>query len=304
MCLLGLSVCGEGVVRSRRENKTGVASSDRPTAASANKYTSALRVRRMSMPPNMRGGYPQPQQQGQRRVAVSAADERQQAQQAQDQKLAQMLQAQEFHRAQHPSHLVHGGHHAGHQGGHHAGHIGGGAHGGHGGGIPAMMGGGGRGGLQAMLMGGGGNSGGHGGGHDAAREARHRARDEQLEMALAANPEAFVSVPMLYVNCMLNDVPLKAFVDTGAQVTVLSVKGAQRCNLLDKVDSRFRGVAAGVGAARIVGRVHMATLRFGSTTAVDVSLSVLEQSHGPELLIGLDLSTSRWVSPEALELLA
>jgi DNA damage-inducible protein 1 len=78
-------------------------------------------------------------------------------------------------------------------------------------------------------------------------------------------------------------VPLKAFVDTGAQMTVLSVKGAQKCNLLDKVDSRFRGVAAGVGAARIVGRVHLATLRFGSHTAVDVSLSVLEQSHGPEV---------------------
>ena len=108
-------------------------------------------------------------------------------------------------------------------------------------------------------------------------------------MALEVNPEAFTSVPMLYVQCTLNNVPLKAFVDTGAQVTVLSVKGAQKCNLLDKVDSRFRGVAAGVGAARIIGRVHMATLRFGQTTAVDVTLTVLEQNHGPELLIGLDL---------------
>ena len=81
--------------------------------------------------------------------------------------------------------------------------------------------------------------------------------------------------------------------DTGAQVTVLSVKGAQKCNLLDKVDSRFRGVAAGVGAARIVGRVHLATLRFGTHTAVDVSLSVLEQSHGPEVRRSSDaLATS------------
>ena len=134
----------------------------------------------------------------------------------------------------------------------------------------------------------GGHSGGAGG-HDAAREARHRARDEQLKMALEVNPEAFVHVPMLYVACTLNNVALKAFVDTGAQMTVLSLKGAQKCNLMDKIDSRFRGVAAGVGAARIVGRVHMATLRFGSSTAVDVSLTVLEQSHGPELLLGLDL---------------
>ena len=125
--------------------------------------------------------------------------------------------------------------------------------------------------------------------HDHEREARHKARNEQLELALEANPEAFVSVPMLYVACMLNDMPLKAFVDTGAQMTVISVKCLQRCNLVDKVDRRFKGVAAGVGAARILGRVHLATLRFGSLTAVDVSLTVLDQSHGPDLLIGLDL---------------
>lgn len=56
-------------------------------------------------------------------------------------------------------------------------------------------------------------------------------------------------------------------------------------------DSRFRGVAAGVGAARIVGRVHMAQLRFGKRMACDVSITVLEQSssHSPDLLLGLDL---------------
>eukprot|EP00966_Prymnesium_polylepis_P270359 6245352-Prymnesium_polylepis.1 len=39
-------------------------------------------------------------------------------------------------------------------------------------------------------------------------------------MALEVNPEAFVHVPMLYVPCTLNEVGLKAFVDTGAQMTV------------------------------------------------------------------------------------
>ena len=64
---------------------------------------------------------------------------------------------------------------------------------------------------------------------------------------------------------------------------------AKQCNLLQVIDSRFRGVAAGVGAARIVGRVHMAQLRFGKRMACDVSITVLEQSagSGPELLLGL-----------------
>jgi DNA damage-inducible protein 1 len=33
----------------------------------------------------------------------------------------------------------------------------------------------------------------------------------------------------------------------------------------------------------------MATLRLGKTTAVDTSITVLEQGSGPELLLGLDV---------------
>lgn len=131
-----------------------------------------------------------------------------------------------------------------------------------------------------------GNSGGGQVQHGA--NARHHSRNQDLELALEANPEAFVSVPMLYVQCTLNDVPLKAFVDTGAQMTVVSSRCLQRCKLAERIDTRFKGIAAGVGAARILGRVHLATIRFGAHTAVDVSLSVLEQNHGPDLLIGLD----------------
>ena len=195
-----------------------------------------------------------------------------------------MLQAQEYHRAQFPSVLPAKGSDQ-NQSGHRAA-----------GAVPRLMG-------QSM---------------DPAREARHQMRKEQLEMALEVNPEAFVSVPMLYVDCELNRVPgersahthsaawiaghshqelvvavclcaVKAFVDTGAQMTVINLKCAQRCGLLQMVDPKFKGVAAGVGVARICGRVHMATLRFGKRTAVDTSLTVLEQAGGPELLIGLDL---------------
>ncbi len=176
----------------------------------------------------------QPQPHRQHRAQPAAAERPSGGQIRQDEQIAKMLQAQEYHRAMHPSRV---------------------------------------------------------GGGDAheAREARHRLRDRQLEMALEVNPEAFVSVPMLYVQCELNGVPVKAFVDTGAQMTVMNVKCAQRAGLLPAVDSRFKGVAAGVGMARIAGRVHLATLRFSKKTAVDTSITVLEQAGGPELLLGLDL---------------
>ena len=74
-------------------------------------------------------------------------------------------------------------------------------------------------------------------------------------------------------------------------VTVMTLQCAKMCNLLNVIDSRFQGVAAGVGAARIVGRVHMCQLRFGKRMACDLSVTVLEQSSkgAPDLLLGLDL---------------
>ena len=114
------------------------------------------------------------------------------------------------------------------------------------------------------------------------------ARDEQLKLAMEATRGVLQSA-VLYVRCTLNDVPLKAFVDTGAQMTVMSLECAQKCKLQALIDQRFRGVAAGVGVARIVGRVNLATLRFGRTAAVDTSITVMEQRGGPELLLGLDI---------------
>ena len=50
------------------------------------------------------------------------------------------------------------------------------------------------------------------------------------------NPEAFASVVMLYVDCEVNGFPIKAFVDSGAQVTIMSKPTAQRLGLMRLID--------------------------------------------------------------------
>lgn len=65
---------------------------------------------------------------------------------------------------------------------------------------------------------------------------------------------------MLYIPVKINGIPLQAFVDSGAQMTIMSQQCAERCSLFRLADNRFAGMALGVGQCKIVGRIHTAQL--------------------------------------------
>ncbi|TNN08212.1 Protein DDI1 isoform 3 [Schistosoma japonicum] len=98
--------------------------------------------------------------------------------------------------------------------------------------------------------------------------------DMQMESALEYYPETFGQVSMLFINCKIKDQNIKAFVDSGAQSTIMSEDCARRCNLDLLIDKRWAGKAYGVGTQTIIGRVHNGLIEI-SGIFIPVSLILL-----------------------------
>ena len=134
------------------------------------------------------------------------------------------------------------------------------------------------------------------------RQNKKRTVDEQYRQVMQEYPESMGRVLMLYIDAKINDHPIQAFVDSGAQSTIMSKKMARNCGILDLVDTRFAGVAMGVGTGKILGRIHMVQLQIGHVH-FPCSVTVMDDATMPmadgdkdkakpqdmDFLLGLDM---------------
>ena len=120
-----------------------------------------------------------------------------------------------------------------------------------------------------------------------AEDIRRKNVQQAKEIAYDTMPEAFISVPMLYVPIEINGQQVKAFVDSGAQITLMSRRLAERCDLIRLLDTDFAGIMRGVGTARSLGKIHMAQMKIGGSY-FPVSLTVMED-NSIDFLLGLDM---------------
>ena len=110
--------------------------------------------------------------------------------------------------------------------------------------------------------------------------------DENLRKAEEYMPETLFPVHMLFIHLEINKQKVVALVDTGAQSTVMSQDLCKKCDLFNLCDTRYSGIAKGVGTSKIIGTVHAAQIKIQGKVLM-AKITVIENSS-IGFIFGLD----------------
>ena len=111
--------------------------------------------------------------------------------------------------------------------------------------------------------------------------------DDNLRLADELIPEAWIPVEMLYIPCSINGRVIRAFIDTGAQMTVISKKCAEHCGIDNLIDYRVAGKAVGVGEKNILGKIWCVDIMVGHY-ALPSCFTVIDNPN-LDFIFGLDM---------------
>lgn len=88
--------------------------------------------------------------------------------------------------------------------------------------------------------------------------------DQNYALAMDIIPESFIPVNMLYIKGKINNTELDIFVDTGAQVSVMSLSLAKQLGISYLIDHFCEGKLVGVGTKNMIGKIHYVDIEFGN----------------------------------------
>ncbi|GFH43734.1 hypothetical protein CTEN210_00207 [Chaetoceros tenuissimus] len=126
---------------------------------------------------------------------------------------------------------------------------------------------------------------------EQSRISNHHQRSRliQIPMALSLQHDSEIT----------EEIPVATFLDTGAEVTVMTYEAAKRAGIAHLIDTRYRGHASGVAgvSCRVLGRIPANSVSFiiNDEDVIDASpaITILEdrimQGHTVDILLGLDV---------------
>jgi DNA damage-inducible protein 1 len=103
-------------------------------------------------------------------------------------------------------------------------------------------------------------------------------------------PESFFPPDMLHFQCAINGTYIEAFIDTGAQMSIMSESCATTCGLNDLIDYRYKGEARGVGKQTILGKIWLVDIDVEGVS-VPCSFTILKDLD-IDMIFGLDMLNS------------
>ena len=117
--------------------------------------------------------------------------------------------------------------------------------------------------------------------------------DANYQLAVNNIPESLIPIQkMLFINGKINEKPLKIFVDTGAQISVMSHSLTKELGIDFLIDYHCEGFIVGVGHTTKIGKIHYLEIEFEGNLKLPLSFTILKNDEF-KIILGLDTMMSQ-----------